>query len=102
MSDATSVLFGLEDEFSVLDVHRVDQDTVKVIIEQTAREGPCPACGVITSAVKDRPLMRVKDLPASGQRVELWCRKRRLICGEVLCAQKTFTQAAAAVRPRPR
>jgi transposase len=102
MSDATSVLFGLEDEFSVLDVHRVDQDTVKVIIEQTAREGPCPACGVITSAVKDRPLMRVKDLPASGQRVELWCRKRRLICGEVLCAQKTFTQAAAAVRPRAR
>src|SRR5215204_5835802 len=102
MSDATSVLFGLEDEFRVLNVHRVDQDTVKVIIEQTAREGSCPACGVITSAVKDRPLMRVKDLPASGQRVELWCRKRRLICGAVLCAQKTFTQAAAAVRPRAR
>jgi len=32
-------LFGLEDEFSVLDVHRVDQDTLKVIIEQTAPEG---------------------------------------------------------------
>jgi hypothetical protein len=34
------VLFGLEDEFGVLDVVRVDQDTVKVIIEQAAREGP--------------------------------------------------------------
>jgi transposase len=102
MTDATSVLFGLEDEFRVLTVHRVDQDTVKVIIEQTAREGPCPACAVITSAVKDRPLMRVKDLPASGQRVELWWRKRRLVCGEVLCAQKTFTQASAAVQPRAR
>ena len=28
MSDATSVLFGLEHEFSVLEVHRVDTATV--------------------------------------------------------------------------
>ena len=50
MSDATSVslLFGLEDEFSVLEVRRIDRDGVKVIIEQTAREGPCPACGVLS------------------------------------------------------
>ena len=80
MSDATSVLFGLEDEFSVLEVQRVDITTVKVIIEQTAREGPCPACGVVSGTVKDRPLMRLKDLPISGQTVELWWRKRRLIC----------------------
>ena len=45
MSDATSVLFGLEDEFRVLEVQRVDVSSVKVIIEQTAREGSCPACG---------------------------------------------------------
>ena len=35
-------------------------------------------CGVFSSVVKDRPLIRVKDLPASGQAVELWWRKRRL------------------------
>jgi hypothetical protein len=67
MSDATSVLFGLEDEFSVLEVQRVDVSSVKVIIEQTAREGPCPGCGVLSGAVKDRPVMRLKDLPVSGQ-----------------------------------
>ena len=72
MSDATSVdptavLFGLEEEFSVLKVQRIDATKVKMIIEQTAREGPCPACGVLTSAVKERPLRRLKDLPASGQ-----------------------------------
>ena len=39
MSDATSVLFGLEHEFSVFEVEPVDITTVKVIIEQTAREG---------------------------------------------------------------
>ena len=40
MSDATSVLFGLKHEFSVLEVRRVDAAAVKVIIEQAAREGP--------------------------------------------------------------
>ena len=102
MSDATSVLFGLEDEFIVLEVVRVDVTTVKVIIEQKTREGPCPKCGVFTGVVKDRPRVRLKDLPASGQRVELWWRKRRLVCGEVLCLAKTFTQTSAAVRPRAR
>jgi transposase len=102
MSDATSVLFGLEHEFSVLEVERVDATTVKVIIEQAAREGPCPACGVFSSTVKDRPVVRLKDLPASGQTVELLWRKRRLICTEALCPRKTFTQVSAAVRPRAR
>ena len=102
MSDATSVLFGLEHEFSVLEVRRVDAITVKVIIEQAAREGPCPECGVFSGTVKDRPVMRLKDLPAFGQTVELWRRKRRLTCSEALCLRKTFTQVSAAVRPRAR
>jgi transposase len=102
MSDATSVLFGLEDEFSVLDVQRVDATSVTVIIERTARDGPCPVCGVITGTVKDRPVMRLKDLAASGQTVELWWRKRRLVCRENLCPRKTFTQVSTAVRPRAR
>jgi transposase len=102
MSDATSVLFGLEDEFRVLEVQRVDATAVKVIIEQTAREGPCPECGVFTGTVKDRPVMRLKDLPASGQTVELWWRKRRLVCVEPLCPRKTVTQVSTAVRSRGR
>jgi transposase len=102
MSDATSVLFGLEDEFGVLEVQRVGSTGLKVSIEQLAREGPCPVCGVLTGTVKDRPVMRLKDLPASGQTVELWWRKRRLVCAEPLCPRKTFTQISAAVQPRGR
>jgi transposase len=102
LSDPTAVLFGLEDEFGVLEVARVDPERVKVIIEQREREGPCPECGVITSMVKDRPVVRIKDLPACGQSVELWWRKRRLVCREPLCARKTFTQSSPAVRPRGR
>jgi len=97
MSDATSVLFGLEHEFSILEVQRVDTTAVKVIIEQAAREGPCPECGVVSGTVKDRPVMRLKDLPIFGQSVELWCRKRRLICEEALCPRRTFTQVSTAM-----
>jgi hypothetical protein len=61
----------LEHEFSVLEVQRVDTTAVKVIIEQAAREGPCPVCGVVSGTVKDRPWMRLKDLPVSGQTVQL-------------------------------
>ena len=100
--DSTAVLFGLEGEFRVLEVQRVDATTVTVIIEQTAGEGPCPVCGVLAGAVKDRPVMRLKDLPASGQQVQLRWRKRRLVCAEPLCRRKSFTQTSAAVRPRGR
>ena len=73
-----------------------------MIIEQIARDGPCPDCGVFSSVVKDRPLIRVKDLPASGQAVELWWRKRRFRCGEGRCPRRSFTQTATAVRARGR
>jgi|tagenome__1003787_1003787.scaffolds.fasta_scaffold20860633_2 transposase len=102
LSDPAAVLFGLEGEFAVLRVERLEDQRVKVIIEQVAREGPCPECGVIAGVVKDRPVVRVQDLPACGQPVELWWRKRRLRCVEPLCPRKTFTQPASAVRPRGR
>ncbi len=102
MPKATSVLFGIEDEFDVVSVDRVGPGRVEILIEMVAREGPCPACGVFTAMVKDRPLMRVKDLPASGQLVGLWWRKRRLVCAEPLCPRKSFTQTSTAIRQRAR
>lgn len=102
LSDRAAVLFGLEPEFGIVSVTRTGLSAVEVIVERTAREGPCPACGVLSARVKDRPLLRVKDLPASGQRVELWWRKRRLLCVEALCPRRSFTQTASAIRPRGR
>ena len=66
MNDSTSVLFGLEDEFVVASVERLSQDDLRVVVEHRDREAACPACGVITARVKDRPVVRVKDLDASG------------------------------------
>ena len=62
MNDSTSVLFGLEDEFVVVSVERLSQDDLRVVIEHRESEAACPACGVITRRVKDRPVVRVKDL----------------------------------------
>src|SRR5829696_8410757 len=102
MSKATSVLFGIEDEFDVVSVERLDPGQVQIIIEMRSTVAPCPACGVFTARVKDRPVRRVRDLPVSGQQTKLWWRKRRLLCVEALCPRRSFTQESAAIRPRGR
>src|SRR5215212_5462257 len=102
MPKATSVLFGIEDEFDVVSVYRADSGQVKIIIEMLSREGPCPGCGVFSRRVKDRSLVRIQDLRACGQRVQLWWRKRRLVCLEALCRRRSFTQESSAIRPRAR
>src|SRR5215212_2216414 len=101
MDETTSVLFGLDDH-RVLDVVRVGDRVVRVVIETVEREGACPACGVLSARVKDRPLVRLRDLPASGQRVQLWCRRRRLACREPDCPRLSFTQVSAQVPARAR
>lgn len=68
--------FGL-DGFRVVDVVRVDDRVIQVLIETVESSWACPECGARSSRVKDRPLVQVKDLPASGQQVVLWWRKRR-------------------------
>jgi transposase len=102
MIDSTSVLFGLEDEFVVTSLERLSGNDLRVVIEHREREAPCPACGAVTSRIKDRPLVRVKDLDACGQVVELWWRKRRLACPEPLCARRSFTQQSEAIPARSR
>jgi len=101
MDETTSVLFGL-DGHRVLDVQRVGDRVVRVVIETLEREGACPACGVLSARVKERPLMRLRDLPASGQRVQLWCRRRRLACREPACPRLSFTQVSSQVPARAR
>lgn len=98
MEEPTSLLFGLT-EFEVVHVDRLGPE-VLVIIEVIAVEGGCPGCGVLSARVKDRPLLRVKDLPACGQRTQVWWRKRRLACTERGCPVGSFTQTSALRRSR--
>jgi hypothetical protein len=87
----------VEDESRVRDVQRIDGVTVEVMIEQQTR---APDCGVLTGTVKDRPVTRLKGMPASGERDELWWRERRLL-RRPLCPRKTFTSATRC-QPRAR
>jgi transposase len=102
MDDGTAVLLGLEDEFTVLLVERIDPGRVKAVIEVRATEDACPGCGVLTSRIKDRPTIAVKDLKVSGQVVDLWWRKRRLVCQEGGCARGSFTQQSNQIPARAR
>src|SRR5919112_159150 len=101
MDETTSGLFGLGED-RVRGVVRVGDRVVRVVIETVEREGACPACGVLSARVKERPLVRLRDLPASGQRVQLWCRRRRLACREPACPRLSFTQVSAQVPARAR
>ena len=101
MDDPTSLLFGL-DEFSVVDVVRVADGLVEVVVETIKLESACPDCGCPSARVKDRPRVQVTDLPASGQRVRLWWRKRRLLCLDRTCSRLSFTETTAAIPPRSR
>jgi transposase len=101
MDDPTSLLFGL-DSFRVVDVVRVADRAVQVVVETVAPQGFCPDCGAASTRVKDRPLVRVRDLPASDQQVALWWRKRRLLCHEPSCPRRSFTQVSAEIPPRSR
>ena len=57
----------------------------------------CPACGVISTRVKEYVCTRPRDLPQGRTRMELVWRKRRWYCREPLCGRKSFTESMPAV-----
>jgi transposase len=58
-------------------------------VELLARAGECPHCGGSELRVKERPRVRVRDLPMAGRVTSLVWRKRRYRCTD--CA-RTFTE----------
>ena len=74
----------------------------RVVVESVADEGGCPACGVISRLIKDRPTSRVKDLPHGPVPLVVWVRKRRFACVQVLCERRSFTETSAQLPARAR
>jgi transposase len=91
MDDTTSLLFGL-DSFRVVDVVRVADRVVQVVVETVEPQGICPDCGMASTKVKDRDMVRIRDLPVADQQVALWWRKRRLICTDASCPRRSFSR----------
>jgi transposase len=97
MQDDLSRLVGLEG----FEVRRVleDGDRLDLEVELVARAGCCPRCGRASLDVKDRPRVRVRDLPLAGRVTHLVWRKRRYSCAG--CG-RTFTESHPELPPRQR
>jgi transposase len=97
MQDDLTRLVGLEG-FEVRSVREVG-DQLDLEVELIARAGLCPHCGRASLDVKERPVVRVRDLPVAGRVTYLVWRKRRYLCAG--CG-RTFTEAHSELPPRQR
>jgi len=88
--DAASILLNLTDYRVITATHQAARR--QVLIEPVATEAACPSCGVLTTRIQARPQHRVKDLPAGGDDLQLWVRKRRMACQEPACERRSFVQ----------
>jgi transposase len=97
MRDHVSRLVGLEG-FEVKGVIG-DGERLDLEVELVARAGCCPRCGRASLDVKDRPRVRVRDLPIAGRVTYLVWRKRRYRCQG--CG-RTFSESHPELPPRQR
>ena len=97
MQDHVNRLVGLEG----FEVKRVveEGDRLDLEVELVARAGCCPGCGRASVDVKDRPRVRVRDLPLAGRVTHLVWRKRRYRCAG--CG-RTFTETHPELPARQR
>jgi transposase len=86
------------DGFQVFAVEVVDGEW-QLVVQTTATLVGCRSCGV-RATLHGRRTVRVRDLPAGGRPVVLWWRKRIWRCAEPACRVRTWTEQAAAIRPR--
>src|SRR2546430_1799227 len=88
MYEDLSRLLGLERLTVTAVVERGGELDLEVELA-TPAGGCCPGCGRARCEVKERPLVRVRDLPIAGRRTFLVWRKRRFRCLACGC---TFTE----------
>jgi transposase len=96
-SASGSVLLGL-DGFEVLAAQVVGGEW-QLVVQTTATVVGCRGCGM-RAELHGRRTVRVRDLPIGGRPVVLCWRKRIWRCREPACGVRTWTEQAAAIRPR--
>jgi transposase len=74
-------------------------DEWQLAVQTMATVIGCVGCGV-RATPHGRRTVRVRDLPISGRPVALLWRKRLWRCREEACKVRTWTERAAAIRPR--
>jgi transposase len=97
MQDHATRLVGL-DGLVVTEVQPTSEQ-LDLQVELLARAAECPRCGGVEVRVKERPRVRVRDLPIAGRVTGLVWRKRRYRCSD--CAH-TFTETHEQLPARQR
>jgi len=105
MENGTTILFGLPG-VAVDRVERVSDDGRSVrLVHLTTVAGSaagCPACGVISTSVKQYRTTRPRDLPYGDEPLAVRWHKRQYRCLERACPRKAFTESIAEIPPRAR
>jgi transposase len=96
-SASASRLLGL-DGFQLVSAELVGGEW-QLAVQTTATAIGCVGCGV-RATPHGRRTVRVRDLPLGGRPVVLAWRKRIWRCREPACRVRTWTEQAAAIRPR--
>ena len=91
-SDGTTILFGLPG----VRVHKVVRAAdgarvVHVVTDDPAAAG-CPACGVISTSVRQRRATRPRDVPYGEAPLAVRWHKVQYACEETACARRAFTE----------
>jgi transposase len=106
MEKGTTILFGLPG-VAVERVERVrgdDGEPVRLVHVTTAASSAagCPACGVVSTSVKQCRTTRPRDLPYGEEPLAIRWHKRQYRCREQACPRKAFTESIAEIPPRAR
>jgi transposase len=97
MQDDVSRLVGI-DRMVVTGVLELGRQ-LEIEVESTREVGCCRWCARASLLVKDRPVVRVRDLPVAGRVTFLRWRKRRFWCES---CERTFTETHPALPSRQR
>jgi transposase len=106
MEKGTTILFGLPG----VAVERVecvradDGEPVRLVHVRTIASSAagCPACGVVSTSVKQYRTTRPRDLPYGEEPLAVRWHKRQYRCREQACPRKAFTESIAEIPPRAR
>jgi transposase len=106
MENATSILFGLpgvavERVERAVDVHGDAARLVHVVTTASGAAG-CPACGVVSTSVKQYRTTRPRDLRYGQEPLAVRWHKRQYRCQEESCPRRAFTESIAEIPARAR
>jgi transposase len=100
--NGTSILFGVRG----VSVREVVPDEAMGRVVHVVTDDPdaaaCPACGVVSTAVRQQRTTRPRDLPQGEEPLVVRWHKKQYACKERLCARKAFTEQIAEVPARAR